>query len=175
MPKSCAPAIPSTTPNAAAPTGCTTNCPAATSNGPFRTRPTPPRAALNSANPQSIHDNLEYSGLIYKGTDGKYYYSGPAKGQRPGGESPCGMHRPLPARKWSATITPMGASLNGPTLRRARPRCALTIRRKDDFNSDNVSGQDKSDNNRVGYPGYLGTPSGTFRKYDPATGRDTTI
>ena len=50
----------------------------------------------------------------------------------------------------------------------------------DDFNSDNFSGQDKraygSHGAGVpGYAGYLGTPSGTFRRYDPATGDDTTL
>ena len=46
---------------------------------------------------------------------------------------------------------------------------------KDQFNSDNFSTQDKADNTKQGYPGYLGTPSGTFRKFDPATGSDTVL
>ena len=50
----------------------------------------------------------------------------------------------------------------------------------DDFNSDNFSGTDKtgiaSDGaGTPGYAGYLGTPSGTFRRYDPATGNDTVL
>jgi hypothetical protein len=45
---------------------------------------------------------------------------------------------------------------------------------KDDFNSDNFSYQDirgiTADGQGVnGYQGYLGTPSGQFKVYDPAT------
>ena len=47
-----------------------------------------------------------------------------------------------------------------------------------DFNSDNFSQDDLdatgADGAGVpGYAGYLGTASGTFRRYDPATGADT--
>jgi len=50
----------------------------------------------------------------------------------------------------------------------------------DDFDSDNFSTTDKSGiatdgTGNPNYRGYLGTPSGTFRSYDPATGTDTTF
>jgi hypothetical protein len=51
---------------------------------------------------------------------------------------------------------------------------------RDDFNSDNFSATDKSGiahdgAGNAGYRGYLGTPSGGFRVYDPAKGADTTF
>ena len=50
---------------------------------------------------------------------------------------------------------------------------------KDEFNSDNFSSPDRQGiaqdaRNTPGYKGYLGTPSGKFKKFDPDTG-DTTV
>ena len=57
--------------NPAVPSSCGAVSPcAAGANGPFATPDDAARAALNSANPQSIRDNREYSGLIYRGADG---------------------------------------------------------------------------------------------------------
>lgn len=47
---------------------------------------------------------------------------------------------------------------------------------KDDFNSDNFSSTDirgiiEDGKNNAEYRGYLGTPSGKFKVYDPATGK----
>ena len=55
------------------------SCPAG-ATGPFDSADAAAMAALTAANPQSKRDNLEYSGLIYRGADGKYYYTGPAQG-----------------------------------------------------------------------------------------------
>jgi hypothetical protein len=51
---------------------------------------------------------------------------------------------------------------------------------QDDFNSDQFSPTDKTGitadgAGNPGYSGYLGTPSGAYRKFDPATGSDTTF
>jgi hypothetical protein len=141
-------------------------------NGPFATPDDAARAALQAANPQSIRDNREYSGLIYRGTDGKYYYSGPARGTDQGANPV----RDAPA---PAGTTVVGDYHTHGDYSTADPTTGAAVRTsdpaRDDFNSDNFSTQDKLDNNRVGYPGYLGTPSGTFRKYDPSTGSDTTL
>ncbi len=145
---------------------------AALKNGPFDSLDAAAKAALNAANPQSIKDNTEYSGLIYQDSDGKYYFSGPAKGTDQGA-SPL---RDAPA--------PAGANVVGDyhthgDYSTADPSTGAAVRTndpaKDQFNSDNFSAQDKSDNTKQGYPGYLGTQSGTFRKFDPATGSDTTL
>jgi len=138
-------------------------------NGPFATPDEAAKGALKVANPQSIKDNLEYSGLIYQGTDGKYYFTGPAKGTDQGA-NPL-RDAPAPAdtsvvgdyhthADYSTADLATGAAIrtNDPSL--------------DQFNSDNFSRQDKKDNQELGYPGYLGTPSGKFRKYDPTNGND---
>lgn len=154
------------------PAACTTTpCPAGT-NGPFATSDEAAKAALTVANPQSIKDNLEYSGLIYQGTDGKYYFTGPAKGSDQGANP----LRDAPAPSGTKVVGDYHThadystvdSVTGAAIRTNDPS-------KDQFNSDNFSKQDKLDNNKQGYPGYLGTPSGTFRKYDPATGNDTVL
>ena len=63
--------------------GCPTvligDCPPG-ANGPFAMPDNAAIAAIAAANPQSIADNLEYSGLIYQGADGNYYFTGPARG-----------------------------------------------------------------------------------------------
>jgi uncharacterized Zn-binding protein involved in type VI secretion len=142
------------------------------SNGPFASPDEAARAALNKANPQSITDNTEYSGLIYRGTDGKYYFSGPAKGTDQGANP----LRDAPAPAGTTVAADYHTHGDYSTL---DPVTHAAVRTndpsKDQFNSDNFSRQDKIDNVRQGYPGYLGTPSGTYRKFDPATGADTVI
>jgi hypothetical protein len=154
-------------PAAASVTSCS-----ATSCGPYATVDDAARAALKAANPQSIKDNLEYSGVIYEGSDGKCYYTGPAKGTDQG------------ANPWRDAPAPAGTKLVGfyhthGDYSTQDPKTGAAVRtsdpKKDDFNSDNFSSQDKKVAVAKGYPGYLGTPSGTQRKYDPATGKDTTL
>jgi hypothetical protein len=152
--------------------GCTTTpCPAGT-NGPFATADDAARAALKAANPQSIKDNREYSGLIYKGADEKYYFTGPAKGTDQGANP----LRDAPAPSGTQVVGDYHTHGDYSTV---DPNTGAAVRTndpsKDAFNSDNFSTQDKADNKKQGYPGYLGTPSGTFRKYDPATGNDTVL
>ena len=173
MPSGCSSSTPSEAPAAACPPGSTTPCPkAASGNGPFDTEDQAARAALTNANPQSIKDNTEYSGLIYKGTDGKFYYTGPAKGTDQGAD-------PLTQAPAPAGTTVVGDYHTHGDYSTVDPTTKAAVRtsdpKKDQFNSDNFSTADKSDSKKQGYPGYLGTPSGTFRKYDPATGNDTTI
>ena len=145
---------------------------AAGSKGPYASADAAARAALAVANPKSIADNTEYSGLVYKGSDGKYYTTGPAKGTDQGAD-------PLRQAPAPAGTTVVGDYHTHGDYSTADPVTGAAVRTadpsKDQFNSDNFSSQDKSDNRKVGYPGYLGTPSGTFRKYDPATGADTTL
>ena len=143
-----------------------------TANGPFKTADEAARAALNAANPQSIKDNLEYSGLIYQGKDGGFYFTGPAKGTDQGANP----LKDAPAPPGTKVVADYHTHGDYST---ADPKTGKAVRTndpsKDAFNSDNFSTQDKLDNKKQGYPGYLGTPSGTFRKFDPATGSDTTL
>src|SRR5215469_4900997 len=148
--------------------------PPAGANGPFASQDEAARAALGWANPQSIRDNREYAGLIYRAADGKYYFSGPVVGSDQGADP-------------HSAPAPAGAQVVGDyhthaDYSTADPKTGAAVRtsdpKKDDFNSDNFSAADKtgiaSDGaGTPGYAGYLGTPSGTFRKYDPATGSDS--
>ena len=151
--------------------GAVASCPCQ-SKGPYDSADAAARAALTVANPQSVHDNLEYSGLVYRGSDGKYYYTGPAKGTDQGAD-------PLRQAPAPTGTTIVGDYHTHGDYSTADPATGDAVRTsdpaRDDFNSDNFSTQDKLDNRRVGYPGYLGTPSGTCRKYDPATGADTVL
>lgn len=148
-------------------------CPLAlkTNNGPFATPDAAARAALTEANPKSIHDNLEYGGLIYKDDKGDYYYSGPIKGSDQGVD---------PAN----AIAPNGSTIvadyhTHADYSLADPNTGAAIRAsdptRDDFNSDNFSTQDKRSAKALGYDAYLGTPSGVFRRYDYTNGNDTTM
>jgi hypothetical protein len=148
----------------------------AAANGPFATADEAARAALQAANPQSIAENREFSGLIYRGADGQYYYTGPARGS-PTGANPA---RDAPAPPGTTVVgdyhTHGDYSIqddDGNVVRTSDPA-------RDDFNSDNFSDTDKAGiaadgAGTPGYAGYLGTPSGTFRRYDPATGADTVL
>jgi len=137
---------------AGGPTSAAGAGPGQSSNGPFASPDQAARAALNKANPLSITQNTEYSGLIYRGQDGKFYFSGPAI---------VGDYHTHGDYSTADPTTHAAVRTKDPS--------------KDEFNSDNFSRQDKIDNVKQGYPGYLGTPSGTYRKFDPATGKDTVI
>ncbi len=148
--------------------------PPASATGPFNSQEQAARAALGWSNSQSIRDNREYAGLIYRGTDGKYYFSGPVVGSDQGA-NPHSAPAPAGAQVVGDYHTHADYSTANPTTGAAVRTSDPT---HDDFNSDNFSATDKtgiaSDGaGTPGYEGYLGTPSGTFRRYDPATGSDT--
>ena len=147
----------------------------ATGNGPYGSADDAARAALNNANPQSIQDNKEYAGLIYQDQDGKYYYTDPEGGN---GDTSQPYDSPAPA---GATVvgsyhthgdySTMDA--NGNPVRTDDPG-------KDQFNSDDFSREDKAFFQAHSAPGqnhtgYVGTPSGKFRRYDPGSGSNTTF
>ncbi|MDQ3132146.1 MAG: DUF4329 domain-containing protein [Acidobacteriota bacterium] len=149
-----------------------TPCPAAG----FATQDEAAKAALTTANPHSIKDNLEYAGLIYKDSSGKFFYTGPIKGTDQGA-NPGNAPAPSGATVVGDYHTHGDYSTQDPTTKAAVRTSDPT---KDQFNSNNFSATDKtgiaSDGaSTPGYKGYLGTPSGTFRSYDPATGTDTTL
>lgn len=154
------------------PPSAVTPCPTAG----FATQDEAARAALQTANPQSIKDNLEYAGLIYRDANGRYFYTGPIKGTDQGA-NPANAPAPPNTQVVGDYHTHGDYSTQDPVTKAAVRTSDPT---KDQFNSDNFSATDKtgiaSDGAGVsGYKGYLGTPSGTFRSYDPATGTDTTL
>jgi hypothetical protein len=159
-----------------APATPTALMPPAAAMGPYDSQDEAARAALGWSNSQSIRDNREYAGLIYKGSDGKFYFTGPSLGSDQG------------ANPHSAPA-PAGTQVVGDyhthgDYSTADPNTGAAVRTsdptKDDFNSDHFSATDKTGiaadgAGTPGYAGYLGTPSGAFRRYDPATGSDTTF
>ena len=125
---------------------------------------------MQVANPQSISDNLEYGGLIYL-QNGDYAYSGPIQGSDQG-VNPYAAGAPDNAQVVGDYHTHGDYSafdwMTGAAVRTSNPAI-------DDYNSDNFSAGDLSGIARSaigvpGYRGYLGTPSGQFKFYNPATG-----
>lgn len=145
-------------------------------SGPYDTQDEAARAALELANPQSIQANREFAGLIYRGSDGKYYFTGPLRGSDQGanpGDAPAPSGTTVVGDYHTHAAYSLVDPDTGAAIRTDDPA-------QDGFNSDNFSTTDKtgiaSDGaGTPGYAGYLGTPSGTFRRYDPATGSDTTF
>ena len=144
--------------------------------GPYKNSDQAAKAALNYSNPLSIRDNLEYGGLIYKDKDGGYYYSGPVIGDEDG-VNPFDAEIPKDAElvgdyHTHADYSVFDAKENKP-VRTSDPA-------RDDYDSDNFSTTDysgiKTDaEGRSEYKGYLGTPSGTFKYYDPDSGTERTL
>lgn len=146
-------------------------------NGPFDSQDEAAKAALEFANPQSIVTNREYSGLIYQGPDGKFYFSGPAQGSDQGASPSRDAPAPPGSRVVGDYHTHGPYGLQDPGTGAVIPTHDPA---RDDFNADNFSTTDKTGIASDGagtpeYKGYLGTPSGAFRKYDPVTGSDTTF
>ena len=143
-------------------------------NGPFATQDAAARAALTSANPQSINANREYGGVIYRDSSGQYYYTGPVQGSAAGFDP-----RSAPAPSGTQLVgdyhTHGDYSMQDPVTK-VITRTSDPAR--DNLGSDNFSREDKIGIAHDGagnpaYRGYLGTPSGTFRRYDPAPGQNT--
>lgn len=156
--------------------GGTGGAAASISNGPFATQDEAAKAALGQANPQSIRDNREYAGLIYRDAQGRYYYSGPIMGSDQGADP-----SKAPAPAGTQVVGDYHTHGDYSTVDKATGAAVRTSDPSlDQFNSDRFSSTDKtgiaSDGAGIpGYKGYLGTPSGTFRSYDPSTGTDTTL
>jgi hypothetical protein len=136
----------------------------------YRTQDHAAKAAFKKVNPLSINDNLEYGGLIFRDNrSGRYGFTGPIKGSDQG-VNPHAAQAPHNSSLVGDYHTHGDYSLyesaTGKTI-----RTSDLVR--DAFNSDNFSPQDISgisaDGKGIpGYKGYLGTPSGIFKVYDPS-------
>jgi hypothetical protein len=138
----------------------------------FKDQEAAAKAALNKANPQSIQDNLEYGGLIFRDKmSGEYGYTGPVKGTDQG-VNPFGAPIPPGTELVGDYHTHADYSV---VDRNTGAAVRTSNSLKDDFNSDNFSPEDirgikAVGKNIRGYNGYLGTPSGIFKVYNPTTG-----
>ena len=98
-------------------------------------------------NPSSIADSREYGGWIHKDADGKYHYSEPTKGTKDGlGNIPDAAATDV---AWYHTH---GSADPG-------------------YDNENFSGADgdKGYSDAINKVGWLATPAGAIKKYDPAT------
>jgi RHS repeat-associated protein len=108
---------------------------------------TPDDAAIvviNSINPKSIAINREFAGLIVQNADGSYSYTGPYMGT-------------------VDTSLPGSAPPNAQAVADWHTHGAYDP----NYESEVFSPQDMQGNTDLGYPGYLGTPSGAILKFLP--------
>ena len=102
--------------------------------------------ALKDAYLPSVSRDREYGGYVYKNSDGTYSYTPPKEGKQ---------HSTTDLGSKPSTTTAdyhtHGAE-SGPN-----------------YGDEEFSPADKQDNRNKGLTGYLGTPSGDIKKYNPAT------
>ena len=136
--------------------------------GSYATADAAARAALTKYNPISIRKNREYGGYIYQMPNGKFGYTTAVKGTIDGLDLSRARNR-VPSK-----CTIVGDyhthgnyvevdSQTGKIVSVGNPN-------KDSYLSNDFSKTDIDGNNAAGIIGYLGTPSGVFKKCNPATG-----
>jgi len=115
---------------------------------PYPDADTAAKRAIRDINPSSIREDVEYAGRICRYADGNCFYTPPNRGSK--------------ARSYDGTC-PKGMSPEGSyhTHGGYDPR----------YDSENFSDEDKGILDRDQTPGFLGTPSGTIKKYTPILGR----
>jgi len=109
--------------------------------------------AMKNANPKSVKEGREYGGWVYKNDDGTYSYDPPVRGSKDGLTN-------MPSKRskdvvWYHTH---GAADPG-------------------YDNENFSGAsgDKGYSKANNAVGYVATPSGAMKKYDPDTNTVTTL
>lgn len=132
------------------PAACTTApCPLAK----FATAEEAAIAAMKEANPKSVKEGREYGGWVRKNGDGTFSYDPPVKGSKDGLTN-------MPSKGTSDVVWyhTHGAADPG-------------------YDNENFSGAtgDKGYSKANNATGYVATPSGAIKKYDPATGNVTTL
>jgi uncharacterized Zn-binding protein involved in type VI secretion len=157
------------------PISAVTPVPGAPSVQSYATQEAAAVAALNEANSPSIAQNREFGGLIYQNPDGTYGYTEPSPGDGASFD-PTTVSAPPGATVVGDYHTHADYSTEGPNGEPQR----TTDPSQDAYNSDNFSQDDRDGitNDAAGNPdyrGYLGTPSGQFREYDPNTGTTRNI
>ena len=111
----------------------------------YKTRDQAGIQAVKDVNPKSIQQHAEYAGRVYKNKDGTYSYTAPNKGDRASSNS-----GPVPPGKQNAgDYHTHGGKDAG-------------------YNNENFSRLDKAANANEKVPGYLGTPAGDIKKFDPS-------
>jgi hypothetical protein len=110
-------------------------------------------AAMKEANPKSVKEGREYGGWVRKNSDGTFSYDPPVKGSKDGLTN-------MPSKGPSDVVWyhTHGAADPG-------------------YDNENFSGAtgDKGYSKANNAVGYVATPSGAIKKYDPATDTVTTL
>lgn len=123
---------------------------------PYATADGAARAAIRRTNPTSVRENEEIAGRVVRRNDGTYAATvGPQYGRRVSSSQP----GPVPLGTRNAGVW---HDHGGPDPR---------------YDNEHFSGAngDKGVAQREHEPIYVGTPSGSVKKYSPATGRVTSI
>lgn len=110
-------------------------------------------AAMKEANPTSVNQNLEYGGWVKQNADGTYSYDPPVQGTADGLTT-------MPAKGPSDVVWYHTHAAYDPN-----------------YDNENFSGAtgDKGYSKANNAIGYVATPSGAIKKYDPATDTVTTL
>ncbi len=135
----------------------------------FRTQRAAARAALRDANPRSIRANREFGGEIYRTPAGRYHYTRPRRG------SADGFAGPDPARVPAGSTMVGDYHTHGDYSRQPTPggrifrtsRAATDTLNSNQFSGTDIAGITADAAGNPSYRGYLGTPSGVFREFNP--------
>ncbi len=145
----------------------------ATTRRSFDTPDAAARDALDRANPRSVADNLEYGGLIVKDPQtGRYSATAPRVGT---GDSfnPYSVRAPGRTQQEGDYHMHGDYSVQGADGKPQRTgNSALDDCNSDRFSRSDIDGICADARNRPGYKGDLGTPSGNYLSFDPASGSD---
>ncbi|MGA2703390.1 MAG: DUF4329 domain-containing protein [Isosphaeraceae bacterium] len=109
--------------------------------------------AMQSVNAQSVKEGREYGGWVYKNSDGTYSYDPPVKGTKDGLSN-------MPSKGPDDVVWYHTHGSNDPGYENENF--------SDDTGDKGYSKANKAD-------GYVATPSGAIKKYDPATDKVTTL
>lgn len=109
--------------------------------------------AMKNANPTSVSENLEYGGWVHKNDDGTYSYDPPVRGTEAGLSN-------MPDKGSNDVVWYHTHAAYDPNY--------------DNENFSGVTG-DKGYSKANNAVGYVATPSGQIKKYDPATDTETTL
>jgi hypothetical protein len=128
------------------------------------------RDALNKANPRSVQDNLEYGGLVNKDPKtGQYTATAPRVGTADGFQ-PGEVGVPKGQTTVGDYHTHGDYSVEGPDGKPQRTsQPALDQYGANRFSDVDIDGIRQDARGKPEYKGYLGTPSGEYRRFDPAT------
>lgn len=135
---------------------------------------------MKSINRKSISENKEYAGQIYKNPDGTYGYTDPVQGT---GDESHPSSSPTPSgtdvvgnyhtHGDYSVLTDQGLTRASSVPGAGDP--ATIDAEADNFSNGDLQQYQQMNQRYPGFTGYLGTPSGNMRSFDPTTGKNSII